>query len=163
MSSRRKAAAVLERESKVWARTQAGYTQDQIATELGIEQGNVSRILERIQSRVLMQLTGSVESHKIQQTARLEWIYAESMRAWEQSKTPRKRAIRRTGGGDGGEDGEALETREAVDRDGDTNFLHCGMAALRDIRSLWGLDVAPALQEPASSIAAIALDMVNRG
>jgi predicted transcriptional regulator len=147
-------------EAEAWEMTCAGYTQHQIAAKLGIDQSTVSRAVKRVEERELARLSGNVESLKVSQTHQLQWMFAEAMRAWEKSKTPRKRAVSRSG--DGG-DGEGQETREAIDRDGDNGFLHTGMAALRDVRSLWGLDVSPALNEPAASIAALAMDILNRG
>lgn len=150
---------VIVREEEVWKLSVAGYTQYQIADQTGLNQGTVSRILNRIYDRKREQISKGLDQFKIDQTGKLEYVYSESMEAWRKSKTPRKRAVsKNTGDGDG----EAQEMREAVERDGDTSFMYAGMAALKDIRSIWGLDVAPALQDTDTLITSISVDMTSR-
>jgi hypothetical protein len=106
-------------------------------------------------------LDKQISNRKIDQDAKLSWIYSEACRAWEHSKQPRKRAVSKTAGDDQGAV-DTQETREAIDRDGNTEFLYVGMKALQDIRSLWGLDVQPASQDGALSVAALVVDITNR-
>lgn len=149
----------LEREAKAWAMRSRGRTQDHIATELGLAQGTVSRILGRVEARELKRLSANVERIKARQNAQLEHMLEESVDAWHKSKQPRKRASSRSGGGSGDE----VETHEVIERDGDPSHLYCAMTALGHQRQLWGLDVMAALPESATSIAELARDLLTRG
>lgn len=152
------------REARAWRLRSRGWSQYRIADELRMSQGGVSRLLQRIERRELKRMSRSVESIKVTQNAQLEHIVGESLDAWDRSKTPRKRAARKTAGsGDGDGDGATVETSEVVERDGDCSYLYAAMNAMGAQRSLWGLDVAPALQEPAASVASLAADCLARG
>jgi len=154
---------IRSRETHAWAMRARGFSQVRIARELGLTQSGVSRLLRRVESRELRRMSKSIERIKAVQNAAFEAIIEESLEAWQRSKTPRKRAARKTSGdGQGGAD-DAVETTEVVERDGDCSYLYAAMNAMGGQRSLWGLDVAPALQEPASSIARLAQDLFARG
>jgi DNA-binding transcriptional LysR family regulator len=87
-----------------------GWSQHRIAADLGISQAAVSKLLKRLETRVLRELAETVERQKARQTLRLEHHYAEAMRAWDDSKadTTRKRQ-RKTHGGSGGGDATVAE------------------------------------------------------
>ena len=76
-----------------WNWSMLGWSQHQIAADLGISQAAVSKILKRVELRLLRELAETVERQKARQTLRLEHLFAEAMRAWEQSKadTTRRR------------------------------------------------------------------------
>lgn len=162
------------REARAWAMRSRGWSQIRIATELGIGQPSVSKLLGRVEARELKRMSKSVERVKVTQHSQLEHVIEEALDAWHRSKTPRKRAARKTVGGmppmpHGDDDDPAhisvpdtVETSEIIERDGDTGYLYAAMTAMGNIRSLWGLDVAPALQEPASSIASLTADLFAR-
>jgi hypothetical protein len=150
------------REVKAWSLRARGWTETRIAVELGVNQSSVSRMLERIEARELARMSASVERTKVVHHAQLDHVIEESLDAWYRSKLPRKRAARKTSGeGDGG-GGDEVQTTEVIERDGDTGYLYAAMQAMGAQRSLWGLDVAPALQEPAATVAELAKDVLSK-
>ena len=58
-----------------------GWSQPQIAADLGISQAAVSKLLKRIEVRLLRELAETVQRQKARQTLRLEHLFAEAMRA----------------------------------------------------------------------------------
>ena len=117
-----------------------GWSQQQIATDLGISQAAVSKLLKRVEERILRELAEAIERQKARQTLRLEHQYAEAMRAWEQSKADatRKRQ-RKTQGGAGGSDSTVAEV-VVQNQHGDPRYLEVARKALADVRKVWGLD-----------------------
>jgi predicted transcriptional regulator len=117
-----------------------GWSQHQIAGDLGISQAAVSKLLKRVEERMLRELTETMERHKARQTQRLEHHYAEAMRAWDQSKadSTRKRQ-RKTQGGSGGNDATLAEV-VSENQHGDPRYLEVARKALADVRKVWGLD-----------------------
>jgi predicted transcriptional regulator len=117
-----------------------GWSQHHIATDLGISQAAVSKILKRVEERALRELSGVVQRQKARQALRLEHIYSESMRAWERSKAEStRRRQRKTQPGQGGSGSTVAEiTVEA--QHGDPRFLDEARRALADLNKLWGLD-----------------------
>ena len=76
-------ARIRTRERRTMDLTVLGWSQHQIAADLGVTQAAVSKILNRVERRALRELTATVERHKVRHTLRLDHIYAEAMRAWE--------------------------------------------------------------------------------
>ena len=120
--------------------TVLGWSQQQIAADLGVTQAAVSKILDRVERRVLRELTATVERHKARHTLRLEHLFAEAMRAWDQSKADTTR--RRQRKSDGGPGGPGATVAELVveNQHGDARYLEAARKALADLRTLWGLD-----------------------
>ena len=111
----------------------------QIAADLGVSQAAVSKISAR-RARVLRELAGPVERQKARQTLRLEHLFAEAMRAWEQSKTDTtRRRQRKTQAGTGGA-GATVAEIVIENQHGDPRYLDEARKALADLRKLWGLD-----------------------
>ena len=152
---------VIENETKAWQLRCRGWVQTRIAAHLGISQPAISKILKRVELRELKKLTVSVERLKVVQSGQLDHVVEESLDAWHRSKEPRKRAASRDGGSGPGAGGK-VTTSEIIERDGDPALLYCSMQALAHQRSLWGLDVSPALREPAASVAQLAKDLLIR-
>ena len=121
------------------ARTEQGWSQRQIAAELEISQPAVSKILHRVEDRVSQDVPAAVERQKVRQTLRLEHLYTESVRAWEQSKadTTRRRQRKTTGPDQAGTTVAELVTDH---QHGDPRFLEQSRRVLADLRALWGLD-----------------------
>jgi predicted transcriptional regulator len=71
---------------QAWSLAQRGRTQGEIATELGITQPSVSKILARVEQRVLGELAASVQDRKLRHAVRLEYLCREAVDAWESSK-----------------------------------------------------------------------------
>jgi transposase len=117
-----------------------GWSQPQIAADLGISQAAVSKLLKRIETRVIRELAETVERQKARQALRLEHQYAEAMRAWEDSKadTTRKRQ-RKTQSGSGGTDATVAEV-VVENQHGDPRYLEVARKALADVRKVWGLE-----------------------
>jgi predicted transcriptional regulator len=117
-----------------------GWSQYRIAADLGVSQAAVSKLLKRLEGRLLRDLAETLERHKVRQTLRLEHQYAEAMYAWNESKadTTRKRQ-RKTHGGSGGTDATVAEV-VVENQHGDPRYLEGARKALADVRKVWGLD-----------------------
>jgi hypothetical protein len=120
--------------------TVLGWSQHRIAGDLGISQPAVSKILKRIELRLLREFTGTVELQKVRHSLRLEHLFGEAMRAWEQSKadTTRRRQ-RKSEGGQGGANATVAEI-VVENQGGNPRYLEEARKALADHRTLWGLD-----------------------
>ena len=117
-----------------------GWSQHQIAADLGISQAAVSKLLKRIESRILQELVETVERQKARHTLRLEHLFAEAMRAWGQSKTDStRRRQRMTQAGPGGT-GASVAEIVTENQHGDPRYLDEARKALADHRKIWGLD-----------------------
>jgi len=117
-----------------------GWSQHQIAADLGVSQAAVSKILRRSEERILGELRAIVERQKVRHTLRLEHMFAEAMRAWGHSKTDTtRRRQRKTQGATGG---AATTVAEIVSENqhGDPRYLEEARKTLADHRKLWGLD-----------------------
>jgi predicted transcriptional regulator len=127
------------REIQVLEQMLEGRTQHQIAAASGISQAAVSKILRRVEERLLADVAWKVERQRARHTVRLEFIYAEAIRSWHTSKEETlRRRQRKTEGGSGG----AATIAELVseNRHGDPRYLDEARKALSDLRTLWGVD-----------------------
>jgi len=116
-----------------------GWSQPQIAADLGITQAAVSKLLARIESRLLRELAATVQRQKVRQTLRLECLFAEAMRAWHASQADMtRRRQRRAQGGEGA--GATFAELVVENQHGDPRYLDEARKALADQRKLWGLD-----------------------
>jgi transposase len=132
-------ARIRTRELRAMELAVLGWSQPQIATDLGITQAAVSKLLKRVETRLLRELAQTVQRQKARQTLRLEHLFAEAMRAWTASKadTTRRRQ-RQTHGGDAA--GETVAELVVENQHGDPRYLDEARKALADQRKLWGLD-----------------------
>ena len=132
-------ARIRTRELRAMELTVLGWSQHQIAADLGISQAAVSKLLKRLETHLLRELTETVQRQKARQTFRLEHLFAEAMRAWNESKadTTRRRQ-RQTQGGDGA--GATVAELVVENQHGDPRYLDEARKALADQRKLWGLD-----------------------
>lgn len=128
----------LEQEAEAWDLRQQGWTVRRIGAKLGIAHTTVSRMLDRVERRVLKSLSRRVERQKVTSTQILDHIRDEALQAWEKSKRNRTRVVKKTDA-----NGEAT-VQEAVTREGDPTHLHTAMAADDRIRKIWGVDAPPA-------------------
>ena len=121
-------------------RSVEGWSQRRIATEEGITQAAVSKILIRAEGRMLRELTAVVAQQKARQMLRLEHLYRESMQAWDESKGDATRRVqRKTQSGTGGTGATVAELVVGTQH-GDPRFLDLARKVLGDVRTLWGLD-----------------------
>ena len=134
-------ARIRAREGRAMELATQGWSQHRIATELQISQPAVSKLLRRVEDRILRELTAGVERQKARHTLRLEHLYAEALRAWEQSKQDAtRRRQRKTVGRAGGATGATVAELVVEEQHGDPRYLEEGRKALADLRKLWGLD-----------------------
>jgi predicted transcriptional regulator len=61
--------------------TVLGWSQHQIAADLGVSQAAVSKILRRAEERLLRDLRAVAERQKVRHTLRLEHLFAQAMQA----------------------------------------------------------------------------------
>jgi len=133
-------ARIRTRELRAMELTVLGWSQHQIAADLGVSQAAVSKILTRVEQRALQELLTVVERQKVRHTLRLEHLFAESIRAWEHSKADTtKRRQRKTHTRDGGAGATVAEV-VVENQHGDPRYLDEARKALADHRKLWGLD-----------------------
>ena len=127
-----------------------GWSQHQIAGDLGISQAAVSKILKRVELRLLRELTDTVERQKARQSIRLEHLFAEAMRAWENSKADSTRRRQRKTQGGGGAAGATIAEVVVENQHGDPRYLDEARKTLGDHRKIWGLDAPQKLDVRAS-------------
>lgn len=139
-----------ERERRAWELRQACWTQERIAGDLGVDRSTISKMLARIDRRLLKQVEAAVFAMKVAEDARLEFIIDEAMQAWQRSKSPAvaKRVTKTKAGekdpgeteGEGKHGGRSQETVSQAAQCGDARYLVEARAAMADRRKLWGLD-----------------------
>ncbi len=128
---------IRERERRVLQLVVVGRTQHQIAAEVGVSQPAVSKILKRVEERLLAELAPMVDRWRVRQTLRLDHLYAESVTAWEASKQDAMRRRQRKADGPGG--GTVAEL-VSENRHGDPRFLELARKTLADLRELWAIN-----------------------
>jgi hypothetical protein len=123
-------------------------TETQIAEELAkqglgqVTQQAVSKMLQRIEERMLKEMSAKVKRMKVWQTTALQKLYRDARDAWEESKKPQKSVTTKHGpSSDNGEPGQVKESLSVLrDQDGDPRYLEQARQALADIRKIWGVD-----------------------
>ena len=133
-------AQVQGREHRVLERSVAGLSQRDIAAEEGITQSAVSKILQRVETRVLKELVARVEQQKVRQTLSLVHVYQEAMRAWQTSKADATRRLQKKTQTAAGALSGTVAQLVVETRHGDAQYLEVARKALADQRRLWGLD-----------------------
>ena len=133
-------ARVRLRELRVMDLVLEGHTQHQIAAALNISQPAVSKIIRRLEERLLADVAMKVERQRARHTLRLEFMYGEGIRAWRASQQEGvRRRQRKTDGGPGQAGGSVAEI-VSESRHGDPRYLEEARRALADLRTLWGVD-----------------------
>ncbi len=143
-------ARIQARELRVLERSIQGHSQREIAAEEGLTQGAVSKILSRLEQRALEELVDRVERQKARQTLRLDYLYRESLRAWEASKSDLTRRVQRKTDRGPGTPGATVAQLVVETQHGDSRYLELARKALADQRTLWGLDAPQKLDVRAS-------------
>jgi len=133
-------ARIQTRELRVLELATLGWSQHQIAADLGVTQAAVSRILARVERRLLRELAETVERQKVRQTVRLEHLFAEAVRAWDASKADATRRRQRKTQTSAGGAGASIAEIVVENSHGDPRYLTEARQALADTRKLWGLD-----------------------
>src|SRR5262245_57380754 len=73
------------RESVVWEMRKQGWTQYEIAQDLGISQQAVSKIARRIDRRILKEMEADAQLLKVRQARRLNDLFEAAMGGWHAS------------------------------------------------------------------------------
>ena len=142
-------ARIRTRELRAMELAVLGWSQHQIAEDLGISQTAVSKLLKRIETRLLRELAETVGRQKARQALRLEHLFAEAMRAWNESKADSTRKRQRKT--QGGQSPDATVAEIVVENQhGDPRYLDAARKALADHRKLFGLDAPPTVDLRAS-------------
>jgi hypothetical protein len=118
-----------------------GATQAEIALALGISQPAVSKLLKRVDARLLEELERDRRRHWVRQDQRLEHLFREQVRAWgrSQAEATKRRHVKTDMGGDpttSKTTAEVIVTSEV----GDPRFLEGARKSLADLRRIHGLD-----------------------
>ncbi len=126
-----------------------GRTQHQIAGELGVSQAAVSKILRRVEERLVQDLAPMVDRLRVRHTLRLDHVYGEAMTAWIDSKTDAVRRRQRKSDGSG--TGTTVAELVSENRHGDPRYLDVARKALADLREVWGVNAPERLAVTATS------------
>jgi predicted transcriptional regulator len=144
-------ARVRARTVRAVALTVQGWSQHDIAQELGVSQAAVSKMLARADARSFRELITQIERQKVRQTQRLEYLFRELMRAWTQSQTDAtRRRQRQTTSTGGGGSAQSFELTVATQH-GDPRYVEEMRKVLADLRKLWGLDAPQRLDVRATA------------
>src|SRR5262245_16948528 len=84
-------ARVLTRQVRAWELSIAGWTQREIARELGVSQPAVKKMLDRAAREIMRDLRSSTDRHVARLMSGLDLVEREVTAAWQQSKTERTR------------------------------------------------------------------------
>lgn len=146
------------REWSAWKLKGMGFTDQQIADQMGLDRTTVSKMLARVRARALPELREEAVQHKLQVSEQLQYMIAEALSAWRASKQPVKQAQstkrRAPNPAPGSTSGPLLEmgqvdTVSTQDRaDGNVAYLDAAGRAMDRLTRLWGLEgpVAVAMQ-----------------
>src|SRR5262249_9527741 len=126
-----------------WELRVKGWTQWRIATELGLSQPAICKILERVCRQAVAELKDQVQQAKFEQLQLLDHIVDQAMQSWELSKTPsQSQTTRKTTAGQGGGAGGVgeIKTIHLENQFGNPKYLDEARAAMSDIRRILGCD-----------------------
>lgn len=146
MSGRQRTLKTAELDRRSWALyIERGRTQREIAAELGVTQGAVSKAIKRVEESLKSDFAQFRLRERTHQLARLDHLYAEAMDAYEKSKAARTARSQRTITGPAGTT-QTINQVNIEDAYGDPRFLAQALKALEDKRKLLGLDAPTKMQ-----------------
>ena len=128
-----------------------GHTQHDIARTLHVSQPAVSKMLKRIEERLLTDVAWRVDRQRARQTLRLEFIYRQAIQGWRASEAEGLRRRQRKTDGPGKHGGTTVAELISEHRNGDPRFLDEARRALADLRTLWGVDAPERLSVETTS------------
>jgi hypothetical protein len=170
MAGERKAApAVVRRENerRAWLmRYQERLTLAEIGEALGVDPSTVCRMVQRAERVLAQEFKEQAFLVKCRQTALLETVSDEALRAWERSKLDAVTVT--TGRAELDRKGQVVTLPDEVERAGqagDARLLAQVRGAQQDIRKIWGLDAPASIDltsggEPVKLYRGIDLDQV---
>ena len=123
-----------EREKIAWRMRQRLATQQEIATELGITQGAVHKILRRTEDRAIRRLDSDVLRAKARQVLQLENIISQAYQGWEASRNPTE-TVKEAASGE--------TERTTTTNSGNPGHLRVAMDGLKQIREIYRMDELP--------------------
>jgi transcriptional regulator with XRE-family HTH domain len=153
---------VVARERKVWElRINRGWTQYQIADELGIKQTSVSGILKRMTKKYAKANLDDIKAIKEIQLAQYEQYAMELQEAWFKSKQPtitktQKKKEASTAKGKGLTEGIYKEEN----KHGDPRYLELWRKLKEDVRKMTGIDMIDDIESEAP-IGKIEIEIVD--
>jgi hypothetical protein len=123
----------------------AGRTQREIASELGVSQPAVKKMLARTAADLDADLRRYTRVHIIRLMAQHDELYVEQRAAWERSKgeKTRRRHRRIFGGGSPAEGARTVTEAEATSREGDPRFAALMLQILKEKRTYLERFVGP--------------------
>jgi predicted transcriptional regulator len=133
------------REQIAWGARQAGFTQWQIAKELGISQPAVFKMLRRIEKRVLARMEEDVRAVKLKQQQQIDYVISQALHAWRESREKNEQHEVTVVGNDLGKSGTRHTTHRSL---GNPKYLKVALDALAAERELWGLNRSRPADEP---------------
>ena len=141
-----------QHEDAAWALRRQCLTEAEIAEKLGISQPAVSKILKRVEDRVLKSLAREIGREKARQTSQLDWVAAEAARAWARSLGDAV-TVKQTDTPIGPEGGDGDRTETTVKgQSGNPALLAQLRGALADVRAIWGLNAPKKLELDVSGL-----------
>jgi DNA-binding MarR family transcriptional regulator len=128
------------RQARAWELSVQGWTQREIARELGVSQAAVSRMLDRVGRQMWRDLSTKGEVHVARQFAQLNALDRDVTASWEQSKREqtRRRHQRVDSAGDAsaGAGGRTVTEAVATSREGDPRFSAQRLQISKERRAL---------------------------
>jgi glycerate-2-kinase len=116
----------------------AGWTQARVGEKFGICGRAVSNHVRKVAEWLRYAKREEVVSLRSGLTERLEWLYRESVRAWERSQEPEKVTTIKTVGG------ETVTTVRETPQAGTPAFIKLAVEAIGGIQDLWASEMSTA-------------------
>jgi len=133
-------ARVQARRLRAWELSIAGWSQRQIAQDLGVSQPAVSKMLHRVGLEAAQELQADLRANLARTVRQCDAIYREAMDAWGRSQTDRtRRRHQRVETESEGGGTKALTEAVVTAREGDPRFLAAALAAVRQKQALLSL------------------------
>lgn len=133
---------VLAHEDEAWNLRVHGWTQQRIATKLGVTQQAVSVMLKRASAKFSERFMQDIKAVKDEQVAQLQLVADEALQGWFKSKEAKKRNVTKLKQGKGRNKNPYIDSKSVSEFEvcGDTKYLTEFRKALEDIRKILGAD-----------------------
>jgi predicted transcriptional regulator len=130
---------VYTRAQRAWALDAAGWSQREIAQELGVSQAAVCKILQRAADLAVAQLRDDEARHLVKALNRETYLFREAVRGYERSQQDQTRRRQRQVTDAQGHVLRGVVEVDVLERDGDPRFLDQAGRALERAETLNGL------------------------